>query len=202
MQSQGEKRGGATGWEQKHPPTCPNCFSICFAVAINQTGWKHNWKHTFKVSTRSISFNQTALAVTDCRTRPRPRLACLSISAYCATHVKLYKVSIILFFPLQETADNYINSLQLMIIIIKCDCRRKGRIVPAGISCVWIRVRGQGVLMKRDQLAVERGLPIIHVLQVSKRGSGTLLKHKRSRCEAPWNASHCLPRAECWQIGL
>lgn len=28
-------------------------------------------------------------------------------------------------FPLQETDDNYINSLQLMIIIIKCDYRRK-----------------------------------------------------------------------------
>lgn len=52
-------------------------------------------------------------------------------------------------------------------------------------SCIW--VSGKGTFMKRAQLAVERGLLIIHVLQVSKRGSGTLLKHKRSRCEAPWN---------------
>lgn len=51
-------------------------------------------------------------------------------------------------------------------------------------------------LMNRDQLAAERGLPIIRALLVSKRGSGTLLKHKRSRCEAPWNTSRCLPRAE------
>lgn len=35
--------------------------------------------------------------------------------------------------------------------------------------------------MKPDQLAVERGLPIIHTLCVAKRGSETQLKHKRSR---------------------
>lgn len=50
---------------------------------------------------------------------------------------------------------------------------------------VWIQCCGRSMLMKQDQLGVERGLPITHVLQVSKRGSGTLLKHKRPRCEAP-----------------
>ena len=50
---------------------------------------------------------------------------------------------------------------------------------------VWIGVSGPIVLMKQHQLAVERGLPIIHALQVPKRGSGTQLKHKRSRCEVP-----------------
>lgn len=64
-----------------------------------------------------------------------------------------------------------------MIIIAKCDRRRK-------------KARIESMLMKRDQLAVERGLSIIHVLQVSKRGSGTLLKHKRSRCEAPLFETH------------
>lgn len=53
----------------------------------------NNWKHTFKISTQSISFNQAALTVTDCQTRPWPCLACLSISAYCTAHVKLCKLS-------------------------------------------------------------------------------------------------------------
>lgn len=118
-----EKKGGSgqTGSKNILPPALIVPASVLLSLSPRQAE-NTNWKHTFKVSTHSISFNQTALTVTDCQARPWP---CPSSSAYCAIHVKLSEAfpSIILLFPLQETADNYIKSLQVMIIIWKCKQR-------------------------------------------------------------------------------
>lgn len=65
-----------------------------------------------------------------------------------------------------------------MSVFIKWDWKRKWRVtVSVGTALVWLR--GPSVLMKPDQLAVERGLPIIHALHVAKRGSETQLKTQK-----------------------